>query len=139
MIMVYGSAQLADPTYPPSLLLIEGGQKCEFPPQWLVQAKAILCARFKDRLRLDELAEEVAVHPAHLAKSFRRYFGCTVFEFLHSLRLKEALRLVCAEQTTVGHAALEAGFCDHAHLTRLCRRELGASPIELKKRFLEAH
>jgi AraC family transcriptional regulator len=55
-----------------------GRSRSNAPPRWLGQVADVLHARFRDTLPLDEVARAAGVHPTHLARSFRRYFSCTV-------------------------------------------------------------
>ena len=45
------------------------------PPRWLGEARALLHDRFRENLRLADIATEVGVHPVHLARVFRLSYG----------------------------------------------------------------
>src|SRR5262249_13332887 len=75
-------------------------------------------------VRLRDVAAEVGVHPVYCARAFRRATGCTVSTYVHILRLVDAGRLILDEGQPLAQAALQAGFADQAHFTRMCSRSL---------------
>src|SRR5262249_15469678 len=57
-------------------------------PRWLRQAQDYLHAHFTENLPLDAIAVAVGVHPAHLTRSFRQHFHCTLGEYVRRLRIE---------------------------------------------------
>src|SRR5215472_17543058 len=58
-------------------------------PQWLEKVREILNAHFSDPLQMCDLANEVGVHPAHVSRQFRKYFGQTIGEYVRELRIRQ--------------------------------------------------
>jgi AraC family transcriptional regulator len=102
-------------------------------PHWIARAQEYLLANARCAIGLRDLAAEVRVHPVYCARAFRRSFGCTVTDYLHQLRLLDAIYLVLDQREELRTAALRAGFADQAHLTRLCSRTLGFTPGDVKR------
>lgn len=102
-------------------------------PPWLFRAQELLHARFADPLRTGEIAKEVAVHPAHLARAFRGCFGVSMGAYVRRLRLEwAAAQLVNSERSLVG-LALAAGFADQSHFTRAFKRYSGLTPSAYRR------
>jgi AraC family transcriptional regulator len=101
-------------------------------PRWLGRADDFLQAHFRTPIGLRDVARETRVHPVYLARVFRRFNGCSVGDYIRSLRLAEAGRLIVRERYALADAAHAVGFFDQAHLTRWCSRELGFSPKVLR-------
>jgi AraC family transcriptional regulator len=77
---------------------------------------------------LAALAEEVGLHPSHLARLFRAQHGESIGEHGRRLRLEwVAARLACSDEGIASLAA-RAGFADQSHLTREFRRRFGVTP-----------
>ncbi len=102
------------------------------PPAWLEAVRLILIERFAEPLALADLAAVAGVHPTHLARAFRRWYRCTVGDFLRDLRLDFACRQIGFAGASIAEVALAAGFCDQSHLTRTFRRQLGVTPAEYR-------
>jgi AraC family transcriptional regulator len=110
--------------------LVECSIRTADTPRWLPRALDFLHARFRDAVSLRDVALEAGVHPVYLARIFRRRHGCNVSEYLRTLRLAEAARLV-VQGAPLALAAHAAGFADQAHLCRSCSRAVGFSPKRL--------
>jgi AraC family transcriptional regulator len=102
------------------------------PPRWLRRTQDLIHARFTDRLRMTELAEVAAVHPDHLARSFRRHFGQSIAEYLRGLRLDWAAQALRETDDPVPAIAHRAGFADQSHFTREFRRRTGVTPARFR-------
>ena len=62
------------------------------------RARDIVLATFDRHIGLCAIAEELNVHPSHLARIFRRRYGCTVGDFIRRVRVSGASRLlICSE------------------------------------------
>ncbi|MBX2821218.1 MAG: helix-turn-helix transcriptional regulator [Rhodothermaceae bacterium] len=104
-------------------------------PDWLLRAKETLDDQFLEELELSNLAIEADVHPAHLAKMFRRYFDCSPGEYLRLLRIEWASRELQSTTLPVGEVALKAGFYDQSHFSRVFRKHMGMPPGQFRKAF----
>jgi AraC family transcriptional regulator len=105
------------------------------PPRWLRQARDLLHARFAGSPSLDEIAAAVGVHPAHLARVFRRHYGCTLGDTIRQLRVDFACREMTAGDTPLIKIALAAGFADQSHFTKTFKSLVGMTPTEFQRQF----
>jgi AraC-like DNA-binding protein len=105
-------------------------------PPMVEDAKAVLSARFTERLTLEELGRAVNVSPFHLARSFRRQTGYTLHEYRTHLRLRAALERLAAGDEDVAVIARAVGFSSHSHLTASFHRAFGVPPSCVRKRAL---
>jgi AraC-like DNA-binding protein len=105
-------------------------------PTMVEDAKAVLSARFTERLTLEELGREVNVSPFHLARSFRRVTGYTLHEYRTHLRLRAALERLGHGDEDVAVIARAVGFSSHSHLTASFHRAFGVPPSCVRKRTL---
>jgi AraC family transcriptional regulator len=101
-------------------------------PAWLCAVREEIESRFRDSLTLASLASAANVHPVHLARAFRRYFGRTVGEMIRELRVRHAQnRIGCG--MSLRDAAAEAGFADQSHMTRTFRSLTGTTPAGFRR------
>ena len=105
-----------------------GRPRHRVPPAWLWRAQELLHARFSETVRLADVAREVAVHPAHLARVFKGQFGISVGSYVRRLRLDWAAVELERSDTSLAGVALTAGFADQSHFTRAFKRQLGITP-----------
>ena len=105
-------------------------------PAVVEDAKALLTARYNERLTLDELGRAVNVSPFHLARSFRRETGYTLHEYRTHLRLRAAFERLAGGDEDVAVIARSVGFSSHSHLTASFHRAFGVPPSCVRKRTL---
>jgi AraC-like DNA-binding protein len=84
---------------------------------------------------LADLARCTGLSAYHLSRVFRRTTGCTITRYRMRLRLEAALYQLASGETDLATLAVETGFSDQAHLTRLLRREIGQTPGSLRRMF----
>jgi AraC family transcriptional regulator len=100
---------------------------------WVYEARDFVRDRFAESLTLSEIAAAVRVHPVHLARQFRRTFGCSIGDYLRRTRVE----FVCAELGTkalLSDIAFRAGFSDQSHLSRVFKRSTGLTPNQYRNR-----
>jgi AraC family transcriptional regulator len=100
-------------------------------PPWLRRVIDRLHAELDRRLTLEDLAREEDVHPVRLARVFRKRMGCSVGEYVQELRVRWI-------EERLGHGdlaqlAVEAGFVDQSHMTRVFRRLTGRTPGSVRQ------
>ena len=101
-------------------------------PGWLAAALELLHDRYREDVTIAQIAAGVGVHSVHLARTFRRYFGCTPGEFARFRRLERSTALLLNAQLSLAEVALGSGFADQSHFTRAFTRCFGLSPGEYR-------
>ena len=120
-------------------LLVETGRWKEIterspqPPAWLCNARDYVNASFRNELRLHDVASVAGVHAVHLSKSFKRYFGTTVGNYVRQQRLQFAAQLLTDTSLPLSRIAVEAGFCDQSHFTNVFRRAMRSAPGSFRR------
>lgn len=91
------------------------------------RARCYLEAHPAESVPLEKLAGEAGLSPFYLCRVFHRQTGLPphAYQTLARVRLAKAL---LAAGVAVPQAAIEAGFCDQAHLTRHFKRIYGVTP-----------
>lgn len=101
-------------------------------PRWLRQARDLVHDRFAEPLALGDVAAAVGVHPVHLARRFRRHFGCPLGEYLRKVRVDSACRQLVTSESSLAEIALTTGFADQSHFTKTFRRIMKMTPGEFR-------
>jgi len=103
------------------------------PPPWLALAVEYLHAHCMDRITVSDVAAAVDVHPARLARTFRRHLQAPIGSYVRDLRLQRAIDLLTGTTRSICDIAMSAGFSDQSHFTRLCVRRTGRTPAEHRR------
>ena len=106
------------------------------PPIWFRQALDLVRETHDYPLSLTLTAREVDVHPVHLARSFRRFLGCTFGDHLAKVRLRKAFELLLTTKNPIADVAHSSGFADHAHLCRSFKEATGLTPSAFRRTVL---
>ncbi|MBS1707060.1 MAG: helix-turn-helix domain-containing protein [Armatimonadetes bacterium] len=115
-----------------SLLRQSGDEDFGDKPHWLDRVRDLLHEEFSENLRLEKIALEVGVHPAHLTKAFRRRFGLSIGDYIRQLRVARARQLLEVSDLSIGEIAAATGFADHGHFTRTFKKYTGQTPKSIK-------
>lgn len=97
-------------------------------PGWLDRVEALLRERATESMDIAAIAGVVDVHPVHLARVFRRHYGCSPGEFMRRVRIRRACRLLAESPQSLTAIALETGHADQSHFTRHFKRAMGVTP-----------
>jgi AraC family transcriptional regulator len=112
--------------------LLRAGRERGPEPAWLARVAERLEREPRGRLSLSGLAWEAGVHPSTLARTFRRFRGCSLGEFRRRARLARACELLRTSAVPLAEVAVRAGFADQSHMTRAVRAELAVTPAMLR-------
>jgi AraC family transcriptional regulator len=102
-------------------------------PPWLDRVKQLLHDRALEAPRLGDIAAAVGVHPGHLSREFRRFFGVVPGEYVRQLRIEFAARQLAETDAPIVDVSCAAGFTDPAHFARAFRRLTGHSPRDHRR------
>lgn len=103
-------------------------------PGWLERATEILHTEFRRPFSLVSIAERVGTHPVHLARTFKRYRGATMGDYLRHLRVSHALEAIDSGKKSLAEIASEAGFSDQSHFGRVFKAATGMTPQQFRSR-----
>ncbi len=82
--------------------------------------------------RLDSLAALVHLSPGHFSRKFRLSFGVSAVEFVRARRVREAARLLLADDLSIAAIAHRVGFSSQSHFAQVFRSIIGTSPVQFR-------
>lgn len=92
-----------------------------------------LMENYMKKLSLKEVADEFYITPSHLSRSFKKTTGFTFIEYLNSIRVKEAKRLLKETKKSIMEIAELTGFESQTHFGRVFKQMTGVSPLKYRK------
>lgn len=103
------------------------------------EARRILSRSFQADISTSLIARELACNPDYLGRIYRKSYGNSIMDDLHSLRIKLAKRLLLDENMNVNEVARQCGFQDPAYFRRVFKRNAGLAPREFRKMYSHMH
>lgn len=103
------------------------------PDARLRRAIEFIESEFTADISILEIGAAAGLSPTQLTRAFRLATGKTPYSYVIDRRLDHAVGLLRSTDLPIAFIALEAGFTDQAHLTRLCRARLGKTPGALRR------
>ena len=84
--------------------------------------------RYKESLRIEEIANVSGMSVYQLEQRVRRLFQMSPLQWVHKLRLDEATRLLTETDVSLADIAIMTGWCDQSAFTRHFSRYAGIAP-----------
>lgn len=94
-----------------------------------------LHTHYQEQLTIEELAQLEHYHPAYYSSWFKTKTGKTPVEYVHTLRLQEAKRLLQETRWSIASISQEVGYEHSSSLTRLFLRYEGMTPKAYRNSF----
>ncbi|GLI08029.1 AraC family transcriptional regulator [Paenibacillus tyrfis] len=93
---------------------------------------------FFQKITLDELSGMVGLSKYHFLRSFTRQRGISPYNYLETIRIGKAKKLLEQGIAPVD-AAHQTGFSDQSHFTNFFKRFIGLTPRQYMRIFLHAN
>jgi AraC-like DNA-binding protein len=91
---------------------------------------------YMEDLSLEYLSKYFYISHSHLSRIFKGATGFTFVEYLNSIRIKEALRLLKGTDYKVTKVAEISGFKSISHFGRVFKEVTGKSPLQYRKTLI---
>ncbi len=91
---------------------------------------------FDQTITLDQLADDFYISRYYLTRVFKKTTGFTIFEFIHSLRVVEAQKLLRETNKKVIDIAEKVGFTNVSNFGKVFKSVTGMSPLHYRKNHL---
>lgn len=97
------------------------------------EAKYYLDINYAEKIRLQDVAKSLGIHPNYLTKIFHEKYGVSQKQYLLNLKLKKARRLLTTTELSISVIAGSLGFDDQLAFSKIFKKGVGVSPSEYRK------
>jgi AraC-like DNA-binding protein len=88
---------------------------------------------YKSNLTLTIISETFSISPSYFCRNFKEFSGFTFIEYLNTIRVREAQRLLRETKTKVIDISEQSGFESIAHFGRVYKQLTKQSPLQYRK------
>ena len=88
---------------------------------------------YKNDIKIDDIANEVDLHPNYVVSLFRKESGINVTKYILMLRIYESQRLLLATDMKIIDIAMEVGFGSMSNFYKYFKRVCGRNPKDYRK------
>ena len=88
---------------------------------------------FSDEISIELLARASNLSVSALERRFKKHLGKTPHQYLVDVRLDNGRKLLLETDKAIGVIALETGFADHSHFSRVFTRRFGKTPSQVRR------
>jgi AraC-like DNA-binding protein len=104
-------------------------------PLVVKKARDYLDENLSDKITLDEIASVAGSTPFRLLRAFRQSLGLTPHAYHTQAKVRRAHSML-RQRSPLADVAAATGFADQAHLTRVYKGMMGATPGQFRKAAL---
>jgi transcriptional regulator GlxA family with amidase domain len=81
------------------------------------------------------LASTVGLSPSRLFHLFKKEMNCSISEYLTSLRLEKARKMLTQTSFTIGEIMEKCGFSDQSRFCVVFKKKTGVTPLQYRRKF----
>lgn len=101
----------------------------------LAPALNFVTDHYAQPMTISDLAQRVELSSSQLQREFQRLLHLTPSAYIQKVRVLMARHLLERSALAIGTIALDTGFYDQSHFTRIFSSHTGLSPLAYRKRF----
>ena len=99
----------------------------------LKRATEIMDAKLDGDLQVSDVAHACGLSPSYFSRAFKQSTGMPPYKWMLKRRIDRAMQLLRATRLPLGEIALDCGFSDQSHFTRVFSAAVGTSPGQWRK------
>lgn len=97
------------------------------------QMKKFICEHYGENILLDDIVGAAELSNAYGSSIFKKETGMTITNYLTSVRMEEAQRLIRETNLTITEIAYKVGYTDTRYFSKLFIKEVGIKPVDYRK------
>lgn len=117
---------------------VESVEQRDYPSDVYVSAAVdYMMAHFKDKIKIDDLADSIGITRSYLTNSFKKKMGISPQKFLIDLRLEKACEMLKETNEAINIIALQCGYEDSLSFSKAFKVKYNMSPKQYRESKIE--
>jgi AraC family transcriptional regulator len=97
------------------------------------RVKQLMSANLGSNVSLKRLADECGLSVTYFARAFRQSTRTSPHRWLQQRRIEKAITMLSSKQLPLADVAIECGFADQSHFTRVFTKHVGVAPGQWRR------
>jgi len=106
-------------------------------PEQMLRIRQILDFKYREKISLSDLAEEVPCSEPYLCAKFKKTFGISPTDYLLQRRMNIAGHLLRTTDLRINEISRNVGYDDIYYFSRSFKKRIGSSPSAFRKNQLQ--
>lgn len=102
----------------------------------MLEIQFYLNANYATDITLDFLSEKFHISKYYMARSFGKFSGVSIKQYLTFIRINEAKGLLCSTAEPINLISEKTGFYDSNHFIKIFRKHEKMTPLKYRKQIL---
>ena len=102
-------------------------------PGYILPILRYLDHSFAEKISLDLLARQFGISKYYLSREFKKYIGCTIWDYLTNQRIAKSKELLRYTDKPVHEIAQQCGFNQTPYFIQTFRQHEGVTPLAYRK------
>jgi len=91
---------------------------------------------YATKILQEDIAQQLHISVRYLSKLFKSYMGVTLSNYINIYRINRSIELMQDTNLTLTEIALQVGFKDSQHYSKVFGSVINATPSQYRKTFL---
>ena len=102
-------------------------------PKWTISVKELIHENSCTNFSLFEISKEIGIHPVHLSRQFKNYFGLSLGAYIRYTKIHKAASLLKDKEVPLIDICYLAGFYDQSHMSKNFKKVFKITPLQYRK------
>lgn len=103
--------------------------------QRIQKIKDYISLNYNETLNLEELSSIIGLTPQSLSRFFKKITNQNVSDYIHDVRLGNAIRNLVDTDKTISEICYESGFNNLSNFNRVFKKKKGCTPQEFRMKY----
>ena len=108
--------------------LLKSDEKSSYVPVWMDYLREIIEDRWDEFIPLNDLAVIFNVHPVTISKYFKKYYKCTLGDYMRKIKVEKAIFFLLNTNKPISEISNICGFTDQSHMIKVFKLYIGFRP-----------
>ena len=99
-------------------------------------ALGFIAENYMNKISLNDVAQNVYVHPTHLSRLLNQHTSCSFREYINRMRITRARQLLLNPELNIATICSEVGFSDQSYFDKVFKTLEGVTPSQFRRNNL---